>query len=100
MGVGAILSSLLVTFAPAPTHLVYAFLLVLTLVEVGVIWLMQETVSRRLGVLASLDPRVTISLSARRMFCFLIPFAVALWMLDGFFLSLVPSVVARATGSQ
>ncbi|MEI2384715.1 MFS transporter [Breoghania sp. JC706] len=98
MGAGALISGALVTFAPAPSHLVYAVILILTVLQAAMIWRMPETVRRRPGALAALDPRVTIPASARRAFVLLSPINLSIWMLGGFFLSLIPSVVARTTG--
>ncbi|PTW57588.1 MFS transporter [Breoghania corrubedonensis] len=98
MGLGALASGALVAFAPAPSHLVYVLLLALTVFQAGMIWRLPETVRRKPGALAALDPRVTVPASARRAFVLLSPTNLSIWMLGGFFLSLIPSVVARATG--
>ncbi len=98
MGMGALISGAFVAFAPAPSHLVYAVILVVTVLQAALIWRMPETVRRKPGALAALDPRVTIPDAARRAFLLLSPTNLSIWMLGGFFLSLIPSVVARATG--
>ncbi|GES42734.1 MFS transporter [Rhizobium dioscoreae] len=99
MAIGAIGTSLLIQFAPAPTVLVYIVTLALLALQAALLWLMPETTSRRTGVLASLKPEVAVPQQARRTLLALTPINIAVWALAGFYLSLVPSLVSATTGS-
>lgn len=96
--IGSLLGGALVEFAPYPTQLVYAVLLLVTLAEIAVLALMPETISARPGALAALRPRVSIPKQARSTLLRVTPVNVAGWSLAGFYLSLMPTLVATATG--
>lgn len=100
MAMGALGTSILVQYAPHPLHLVYAILGAVFVVQAVVLWLTAETGSRRIGALHSLWPRVVVPPQVRRTLIAVTPSNVAMWMLGGFYLSLVPSLVAVATGMR
>ncbi|MFT4191110.1 MAG: MFS transporter [Comamonas sp.] len=91
---GVLGSTALMVFAPWPLHMVYAVLLGLFLVLLGLTWLAPETTTRRPGAWASLKPRMAIPPQARQAFLSATPANVAVWMLGGFYLSLMPSLIA------
>ncbi|MBB3567963.1 MFS transporter [Rhizobium sp. BK491] len=99
MAIGAIGTSLLIQFAPAPTVLVYVVTLALLTLQAALLWMVPETTSRRPGVFASLKPEVAVPKQARRTLLALTPINIAVWALAGFYLSLVPSLVSATTGS-
>jgi hypothetical protein len=100
LGTGALVTSALAQYAPAPTRLVYWLLLaVLVIAGLGVI-AMPEPGERRTGALASLRPRVGIPPVARGAFAVTLPCLVALWALGGLYLSLGPSLASTLIGSQ
>ncbi|WP_284944075.1 MFS transporter [Acidisoma cladoniae] len=99
MSTGALGSSILVAFAPAPTHLVYVILLFVFLVEAAVVWTMPETTRRRPGAIASLRPHVAVPPHVRQAMLLITPGNVAAWALGGFYLSLMPSLLRVATGA-
>jgi predicted MFS family arabinose efflux permease len=99
LAVGALITSALVQYAPAPTHLIWWALLAVFAVVVVAVLAMAEPGSRRPGVLASLRPRVTVPQQARGTFAAAVPCLVAGWALGGLYLSLGPSLAAQATGS-
>ena len=99
MAIGALGTSLLVEYAPAPMLLVYVVTLVLLAIQAGLLWLVPETTHRRAGLLASLKPEVAVPPQARRTLLALTPINIAVWALAGFYLSLVPSLVSTTTGS-
>ncbi|HEY0123828.1 MAG TPA: MFS transporter [Rhizobium sp.] len=99
MAIGAIGTSALVQYAPAPMFLVYAIVLVLLVAQAALVWMTPETTARRAGLLASLKPEVAVPPQARRTLLALTPINVAVWALGGFYLSLVPSLVSATTGS-
>jgi hypothetical protein len=94
---GTLLSSVLLAFAPAPTHTVYLVLAVSLVVQaVMAVW-MPETSARIPGALYSLRPNVEIPLQARQAFARVSPMNVAGWALGGFYLSLMPSILRAST---
>ncbi|KIZ37106.1 MFS transporter [Rhodopseudomonas palustris] len=98
MMIGALGSAALVSLAPDPLHLVYEVLLGLTVLMIALVWLMPESVDRKPGALASLRPRVSVPVQSRAVLLRITPANVATWSLGGFYLSLMPTVVASATG--
>ncbi|MBY5766336.1 MFS transporter [Rhizobium laguerreae] len=100
MAVGAVGTSALIQYGPFPMHLVYALLLAAFMLQAAAIWLTDETGGRRPGALGSLIPRVTIPKQVKRPLSLVTPINIANWTLAGFYLSLVPSLVASTTGSR
>ena len=97
---GGILAGLMVQYLPAPTHLIYAFLGgVLILQGIGVA-LMAETISPQPGALASLKPRFKLPEATRRPLLLAVPILVASWALAGFYGSLGPMLVRGMMGSN
>lgn len=97
LGLGALVSSLLIFFAPMPLELSYWVLLLLLLV--ALLWLIsiEETASLRPGALASLIPRIAIPAEIRGALMTVAPVNVSGWALGGFYLSLAPSVIVDIT---
>ena len=99
LALGALTTSALVQYAPAPTHLIWWALLAVFAVGIAAVLAMAEPGSRRPGVLASLRPRIAVPPQARGTFAGAVPCFVATWALGGLYLSLGPSLAAAATGS-
>lgn len=100
MALGALGTSALIQYGPWPLHLVYGGLLLVFAGLALAIRRIPETGARRPGALASLRPRMAVPPRIRRPLALVTPINLANWMLGGFYLSLVPSVVAAATGSR
>jgi MFS family permease len=100
LAVGALATSALVEYAPAPTRLVWWLLLGVFVASVVAVLAMSEPGGRRPGVVASLRPRVAVPQQARRTFAGAVPCFIAGWALGGLYLSLGPSLAAQATGSR
>jgi MFS family permease len=98
IALGALMSGVFVTFAPWPTHLVYAVLLGVTLAEMIILPWIVETTSRKPGALSSVKPRLTVPKAAAAPMARLFPLTLSAWALGGFYLSLMPSLVIAATG--
>ncbi|CAM5183635.1 hypothetical protein CDEF62S_04653 [Castellaniella defragrans] len=94
MAVGVLGSTALVVFLPAPLHTVYGLLLTLFLLAFGALWLMPETAQRRSGAVASLRFKVTVPVQVRGPLLRVTPVNMAVWMLGGFYLSLMPSLIS------
>src|SRR3954454_4623454 len=97
---GAIGASVLAQYAPAPTHLVWWLLLGAFSVGIVAVLSMPEPGARRVGVLSSLRPHVSVPPEARGALAVAAPCLVAVWALAGFYLSLGPSLVAQQVHSH
>jgi predicted MFS family arabinose efflux permease len=97
---GAIGSSVLAQYAPAPTHFVWWVLLGGFLAGVAAVAAMPEPGARRMGLLSSLRPHISVPPEARGAFAVATPCLVAVWALAGFYLSLGPSLAAQQTHSD
>lgn len=99
LGLGGLGTSALVQYAPAPTHLVWWLLLGVCAAAAVAVLAIPETAPGRPGVLASLRPRVAVPRQARGTFAAALPGMIAAPALNGFFLSLGPSLAAQVLGS-
>jgi predicted MFS family arabinose efflux permease len=96
---GALCTSLLAQYGPAPTKLIWWLLLAGLAAAAAGILVMPEPGTRRPGVLASLRPHVGVPRQARVAFLVATPCLIAAWGLCGFYLSLGPSLVVQVIGS-
>jgi len=97
---GGILSGLIVSYLPAPVHLVYLVLLGIFILQGIGVMLMPETSAAKAGALASLRPQFGVPSAARRAVLLAIPVLVAVWSLGGFYASIGPAVVRTVVGSN
>ena len=100
MAAGALGSTALLVHAPDPLHTVYALLLALFLLALALLWRVPETATRRDGAWASLRPASPMPPQARKALLGVTPANVAVWMLGGFYLSLMPSLIVSATQAR
>jgi MFS family permease len=100
LAVGGLGASALVQYAPAPTHLVWWLLLGASLAAALAILTMPETSAGHPNVLASLRPSVGIPRPARTTFARAAPIMGAAWALNGFYLSLGPSLAGEVFRSR
>lgn len=100
LGTGALITSMLVQYAPAPTRLIYWILVGALLVSVACVLAMPEPGERRPGAVASLRPHIAIPTAARGTFVATLPCLVALWALGGLYLSLGPSIALMLARSH
>jgi MFS family permease len=96
---GALGTSLLAQYGPAPTRLIWWLLLGGLAAAAAGIFVMPEPGTRRPGVLASLRPHVGVPRQARVAFFVATPCLIASWGLCGFYLSLGPSLAVQVIGS-
>jgi MFS family permease len=99
LAAGALATSALVQYGPAPTHLVYWLLLGTFVVGLFAVIAMAEPGARRPGALASLRPKLGVPRQARTAFASTLPCLVALWALGGFYLSLGPTLARELLAS-
>jgi MFS family permease len=98
LALGALISGVFVAFAPWPTHLVYAVLLGVTLVEMVILAWIVETTSPKAGAWSGIRPKLAVPKAAAAAMARLFPLTLSAWALGGFYLSLMPSLVIEATG--
>lgn len=93
MALGALVSTALMIYAPLPTQLVFILITVLLLVAAVGTWLAPETTQKHSGAWASLKPQIKVPTQARKTLWLVTPVNIAVWMLGGFYLSLMPSLI-------
>jgi MFS family permease len=92
LGVGAVLSGILVEFAPDPLHLVFWVLAAVYAVGAVVVFAIPDPNPRRPGWRSSLRPAFAVPAPARPMFVAGAPSLVGTFALTGLYLSLGPSL--------
>lgn len=97
---GALLSSLVVQFLPAPTHLVYVAAIVVFVLQAFGVLLMRETVTPARGAVRSMVPELALPPSSRRAIFAAVPVLFAVWALAGFYAALGPAILRVVTGSS
>jgi MFS family permease len=95
---GGVLSGYLVQYLPAPTHLVYAVLGVIFVLQSIGVALMADTIAPAAGALASLKPRFNLPAATRGPLLLALPVLVASWALAGLYGSLGPMLVRGMLG--
>ena len=99
LGAGGLGTSALAQYAPAPTHLIWWLLLGACAAAAIAVLAIPETRPGRAGVLAALRPRVAVPRQARGTLAVALPVMIAAPALNGFYLSLGPSLAAQVLGS-
>jgi len=97
---GGMVSGFMVHWLPAPTHLVYALLGGLFLLQAAGVLRMPETAAPRAGALASLQPRLRVPAAVRGPLLTATPVLLAAWALAGFYGALGPAVVHQLLGLE
>jgi predicted MFS family arabinose efflux permease len=100
LAAGALVSGVLVEYAPDPLRLVYWVLLVAYALALAVLPPAPDVARRRPGWLASMAPEIGIPPAARRLFAASAPALVATWALGGLYLSLGPSLAIYLLGTD
>jgi len=100
MGIGALVSSLLVRYAPEPLHLGFVLLTAVFVVQAVRTWLSPETLTERLPGRLRIRPRIIVPVRARPALLAVAPLLVAIWALGGFYLSLMPSLIVTIAGAN
>ncbi len=100
LAVGALVSSALVQYGPAPTRLIWWLLLGGFALAIPGVLAVPESVARHPGALRSLRPRLGVPRACLGEFIEGVPGLVAVWALGGFYLSLGPSLAGSIVGSR
>jgi MFS family permease len=94
LAIGALATSFLVQYGPAPLRLVYWLLVGGFIVSIVFVVVMSEPGQRRPGALASLRPQASVPAAARGAFIAGTPALIAGWALGGLYLALGPSIAS------
>jgi len=100
LAVGALGTSILVQFAPAPMRLVFIVLIVVMAVQAVAAGFLPDLAGKRPGVWAALRPTVSVPRHAWRVLLLIAPLDVAAWALGGFYFSLGPTLAVQVTGQH
>ena len=100
MAVGVLLACSLLQFSSIPLQLIFAVLGVLLIIELLLLCFAPETAQKRPGALASLKPQLAVPEQAKSTLLSITPINIAVWMVSGFYLSLMPSLLVQAFHSQ
>jgi MFS family permease len=93
LALGALLAGAVAQFDQVAALTVWSALVVLMTVGTVLAVFVPETASPRPGALASLRPRVSVPVAARRQFAVTVPTLFGAWMLAAFFMGLMPIVL-------
>jgi MFS family permease len=98
LGLGAIVTGLMVQYGPHPTRLIFAVLMALFVLLVLATVVLPETMPRVPGALAALRPEIAVPQRARRAFAGAVPTMVSTWALGGLMLSVGGSLLGTVFG--
>lgn len=98
MGLGALISGILVAQAPYPMRLGFVVMTAIFVAQTVGLRGTRESVRRRPGALASLRPHAHLPAPVRPTFLRVIPANIAAWSLGGFSLSLGPVLARDVSG--
>ncbi|GAA4266007.1 hypothetical protein GCM10022256_16190 [Frondihabitans peucedani] len=97
LGVGALVTGLLIQVTTDPSAIFLAFDIVFAL-GIVLTFLVKEPISRRIGAAKSLIPRVAVPTAARSAFTASIPALISSWMINAFYLGLVAAILQGVFG--
>jgi MFS family permease len=100
LGFGAVLTGVLVQYAPHPTRLIFAILTSLFVALALATVVLPETVRRVPGAVAALRPQIAVPPRAKRAFAGAVPTMVATWALGGLVLSVGSSLLGTVFGQS
>jgi MFS family permease len=100
LGLGAIVTGLLVQYAPHPTKLIFAILMVLFVALALATLVLPETMAHVPGAMAALRPEIAVPTRARPAFAGAVPTMVSTWALGGLVLSVGGSLLATVFGQD
>jgi MFS family permease len=93
LALGALVTGVLVQYAPHPTRLVFAIFAGLFLILALAILAVPETVQRTRGAVAAMRPQIAVPQPAHHAFARAVPTMVATWALGGLVLSVGGSLL-------
>ncbi len=93
MGLGMIITCSVFTFTQTPLKTVFLVLIILMVCALLFLSFTTETACSKKGALKSLRASICIPKGSRNKLAAISPINIALWMLSGFYLSLMPSLI-------
>jgi predicted MFS family arabinose efflux permease len=90
---GGIVAGFFVQYLPAPTHLVYAALAAVFVMQTVGLKFMKEPIAPMPGAWKSLRPQIALPSAAREPLLLALPVLIAVWALGGLYASLGPMLV-------
>lgn len=96
MAIGAVIACLVLQYSNIPLQLIFIILISIYTIELFLTFFTAESTVKRSGALASFKPKMAIPTAAKFALICISPVNIALWMLSGFFLSLMPSLLSQA----
>ena len=96
MAAGMLMTCIVLEFSTVPLTLIFEILIFLFVSTTFIAIFSPETATKRVGALASLKPQLTVPVQTRKALLIVSPINISLWMVSGFFLSLMPSLLAQA----
>lgn len=96
MAVGAIIACLIPQYSNMPLKHIFIVLISIYFIELLFTFFTPESAVKRPGALASLRPKMAVPTAAKFALMSISPVNIALWMISGFFLSLMPSLLRHA----
>jgi MFS family permease len=100
LGLGTVVSGVLLQYGPHPTRLVFGILTALFVLLGLATAVLPETVNRQPGARAALRPRVAVPTAARRAFARAVPTMTSTWMLGGLMFSVGGSLLGVVFGQD
>ncbi len=94
LGIGAVLTGVLIQYGPHPTRLIFVILTATFLVLALATAVLPETVDHKPGAVAAMRPQVSVPSAARRAFVRAVPTMASTWMLGGLMFSVGGSLLA------
>lgn len=98
-GIGALLSGLLVSFLPGPTHTVYLVLAAVLIFQFAAAGRVLPSTRSTSGVLRSFAPKLSVPAETRHAVFVATPFLFAVWALAGFYGALSPALLGDLSKS-
>ncbi len=96
MAFGALLACMILQFSAHPLLIIFEILIVILVLQCILSQFNPETAKKRHGAMASLKPKISIPVQVKSNFLLISPVNIALWMVSGFYLSLMPSLLVRS----
>lgn len=96
MAVGAMIACLVLQYSSMPLQHIFIMLISIYFIELLLTFLTPESAIKRSGALASFKAKMAVPSAAKFALISISPVNIALWMLSGFFLSLMPSLLRQA----
>jgi MFS family permease len=93
LAVGSLLAGLAIQLTPSANTIIFIALIVLTVIGGLVVICSRETVTRSVGAVRSMIPRVSLPPAVRKEFVAAAPVVAAVWMLAGLSGGLAPNMV-------